>query len=415
MNKIVLKHTIEKSKEGTYYTLPFELPDGLESFTVSYNYDKQTQGITGRKKNPCIIDLGLMDADGRFLGWSGSARDSVTVGEFESTKGYLSQKLKGGTWQILIGAYKLNKPKVEVEYTIELHEKKTKLYFGDLHIHSDASDGKYSCYEIAQTAKKKGLDFVALANHNNYCENFSLPKNTGITFIPAVEWTHYKGHINLFGAANPFENSFVANTKEEMQELIRNAKEKGAVVSVNHPECSVCPYLWGDDEIYDMMEIWNGPMRPTNVRGIEKWTSLLKAGRILPAVGGSDFHSLKTPTRIGNPVTCVWSESASDKDLLAAIRQGHSYIASSKDSPRLHIRCGDKMMGDTVTSDGKAVKIQISAEDLKSAELYLVTAKREVRINPGQEEIGADEIFAYVKAVGKLNQILSITNPVYIR
>ncbi|MGN1195712.1 MAG: hypothetical protein ACI4SB_09525, partial [Acutalibacteraceae bacterium] len=144
MNKTVIRHTIEKSKEGTYYTLPFDLPDGLESFTVSYKYDKQTQGITGRRKNPCIIDLGLTDADGRFLGWSGSARDCVTVGEFESTKGYLSQKLKGGTWQIIVGAYKLNKPSVEVEYTIEFHEKKTKLYFGDLHIHTDASDGKCS-------------------------------------------------------------------------------------------------------------------------------------------------------------------------------------------------------------------------------------------------------------------------------
>ena len=415
MNKTVIRHTIEKSKEGTYYTLPFELPDGLESFTVTYRYDKQTQGITGRKKNPCIIDLGLMDGDGRFLGWSGSARDSVTVGEFESTKGYLSQPLKGGTWQILIGAYKLNKPEVEVEYTIEFHEKRPKLYFGDLHIHTDASDGRHSCYEIAEMAKEKGLDFVALANHNNYCENFSLPKNTGITFIPAVEWTHYKGHINLFGVENPFENSFVANTKEEMQRLIEDAKKKGAVVSVNHPMCPICPYLWGDDEIYDMMEVWNGPMRPTNVRGIEKWTSLLKTGRIIPAVGGSDFHSLKLPTRIGNPVNGVWSESPSDKELLSAIRSGHSFIASSTQAPQLFLRSGDKMMGDTVFADGKTVGISIIAENAEKAKLILVTAKREEPVTADKVSVGADEVFAYVKAVGKLNQVTAITNPIYIR
>ena len=200
-----------------------------------------------------------------------------------------------------------------------------------------------------------------------------------------------------------------------MQSLIENAKKRGAVVSVNHPMCPVCPYLWGDDEIYDMMEIWNGPMRPTNVRGIEKWTSLLKTGRIMPAVGGSDFHSLKTPTRIGNPINGVWSESPSDKDLLSAIRSGHSFIASSKQAPRLHISCGDKIMGDTVMADGKNVSIKVSAENLGKAKLILVTAKREVPVTAGTVPVGADEVFAYVKAVGKLNQVTAITNPVYIR
>ena len=46
-----------------------------------------------------------------------------------------------------------------------------------------------------------------------------MPHIDGLTFIPAVEWTHYKGHINLFGVANPFENSFVANTKEDIAEI----------------------------------------------------------------------------------------------------------------------------------------------------------------------------------------------------
>lgn len=73
------------------------------------------------------------------------------------------------------------------------------------------------------------------------------------------------------------------------------------------------------------------------------------------------------------------------------------------------------MMGDTVLSDGKDIEIRITAGNLKNAELYLVTAKREVRICPGTEKIAPDEVFAYVKAVGKLNQIISVTNPVYIR
>ena len=156
-------------------------------------------------------------------------------------------------------------------------------------------------------------------------------------------------------------------------------------------------------------------MRPTNVREIKKWTSLLKTGRIIPAVGGSDFHSLKLPTRIGNPVNGVWSESPSDKELLSAIRSGHSFIASSKQAPQLFLRSGDKMMGDTVFADGKTVGISIIAENAEKAKLILVTAKREEPVTADKVSVGADEVFAYVKAVGKLNQVTAITNPIYIR
>lgn len=66
-------------------------------------------------------------------------------------------------------------------------------------MHSTASDGRKDVYTLAKKAQKTGLDFIAVSDHNNYSENFSLPKISGLTFIPAVEWTHYKGHMNFFG------------------------------------------------------------------------------------------------------------------------------------------------------------------------------------------------------------------------
>ena len=422
MKSIVINHRAEKEKEGTYYTVPFEVPENVEALTVTYKYNKITQGITGHRKDANIIDLGIMDCDGRFIGWSGSARESVTVGEFSSTKGYFSKPIKSGTWNIIVGAYKICGDFTDIEYTIEFQEKKSRFYFGDLHIHTVASDGQYTAYEIAEKAKKIGLDFVATADHNNYSENFSLPKVDDLTFIPAVEWTHYKGHMNFFGVKAPFENSFIANSHEEMKNLIDKARGRGAVVSVNHPKCTVCPYLWEDEETFDMMEIWNGPMRNVNMNGIKWWTELLSKGRKIPAVGGSDYHRTKSPVKLGNPVNAVYSPSRSAEDLLESIKKGHLYITSSVNGAKLFLKCGSFIMGDTVVSDKSYADLTVGAKNFGTAKIILVTTlkERELTVKDGTCSVTVDrkEKFAYVKAIKNIfgkPMVTAITNPIYLK
>lgn len=87
MEKLVIEHLVEKSRESSYYSLPFSVPEGVRSLTVRYSYPK-----TGN-----IIDLGLEDGQGEFLGWSGSSREAVTVGQFDATPGYLMEPVTPGT------------------------------------------------------------------------------------------------------------------------------------------------------------------------------------------------------------------------------------------------------------------------------------------------------------------------------
>lgn len=407
-----LIHKVAKDREGTYYYVPFSVPENVIKVTVSYDYFRPTKGVLSDLKPTNCIDIGLSDSKGNFLGWSGSAHPSVSVGEYSSTNGYLCEKIEAGEWQIIVGAYHVLDEGVEVTYNIDFEYAGEKLLYGDLHIHSDASDGKYDAFEIGKMAKEAGLDFAALANHNNYSLNFSLPQMNDFTFISAVEWTHYKGHINFFGVKNPFGNSFIANSKEEMKELISHARQKGAVISVNHPKCRFCPYLWEDEDAFDMMEIWNGPMRPTNTDGIEWWTQLLRKGRKIPIVGGSDYHSPKGFARIGNPVTAVYAASPSPEDILEAIRSGHSFVAYGKAGPVLDLRYGSFKMGDTAVIN-QDTELIIKAENCKNAKIILVTDKGEREINAGKIFIG-DEKFAYVKILGNISRrVLAVSNPIY--
>lgn len=300
----MIEHRIRKEDEGKYLSLPFDVPEEVEGVTVSYQYPHKSALHN-------IIDLGLEDEDGRFLGWSGSARESVTVGEHDATPGYLMGPVRPGKWRILIGAYHVEEEGVIVTYELRFHRRQAQWLFGDFHIHSDASDGQHDITTLAKIAKHKGLDFIAVTNHNNYAENLRLPHFPGITLVPGVEWTHYKGHMNFFGIGRPFRNSFVANSPEEMRRIVREAREDGAVISVNHPKCNFCPYLWEDEACFDMIEVWNGPMRPVNLRGIAWWTNMLKSGRKIAAVGGSDFHHDRRPVRLAHPVTAVYSASRS--------------------------------------------------------------------------------------------------------
>ena len=159
-----INYKISKEAEGTYFLIPFQVPANVERVTVSYHYEGGT------------VDLGLMGVQGEFLGWSGGARKSVWVGPYSATPGYCMIPITPGEWQILVGAYKIPTGGVEVRYKIEFQPQKSRWLKGDLHMHSDASDGQYDIPSLAKRAVKKGLDFIAVANHNNYNENFHLPK-----------------------------------------------------------------------------------------------------------------------------------------------------------------------------------------------------------------------------------------------
>ena len=206
-----------------------------------------------------------------------------------------------------------------------------------------------------------------------------------------------------------------------MRSLISQAKALGATVSVNHPECGVCPYLWGDDDVYDMMEIWNGPMTPRNTRAIEKWTNLLKSGRQIPIVGGSDFHGGPMPVvRLGNPVTAAYCDSPDGDSIMNAIRAGHSFVTSGVKGVELMLRCGDAMMGDRVPCDTTA-ELEIEVKNNRRSKLILVTALGEKEIKPSKGicrvSVSSDDKFAYVKAVSKLfkyEYVTAITNPIYL-
>jgi hypothetical protein len=204
----------------------------------------------------------------------------------------------------------------------------------------------------------------------------SLPQVEGITLIPGVEWTHYQGHANFLGVDRPYDAPFFTNTPEDMQARFRSARERGAVITINHPFEPGMGFRFDlPSTPFDCLEIWNGPMRESNLRAVGMWHNLLAAGKKVPICGGSDYHRDQLFIYPGGPTTCIYALSASPADLLDGLRRGHAYITFAPNGPSLEMTAGDAMPGDSVTF-ARTKELQISAGGLLAGDVVqVVTAQ----------------------------------------
>jgi hypothetical protein len=374
---------IEHRREGTYFTLPFTMPPDTESLTLTYRYERHRESETRvangtfvARQEINIIDIGLIAPNGEQVGASGSDKTEIYLSETRATPGYHPCSLAPGEWQIIVGAYRVAPEGVTVSYELSFTPKYKRLFKGDLHVHTLASDGILTVEELAWRALRHGLDFLAITDHNQMVSNDALPQVPGLTLIPGVEWTHYQGHANFLGVDRPYDAPFATHTLEEAFTRFDSARERGALITINHPFEEGCSFALDFNSLpYDCLEIWNGPMRESNFRAVGLWQSLLAAGKKVPICGGSDYHRDSPFLFLGGPTTCVYAMSSSPRDILAALRHGHAYITFAPDGPALELTAGDAILGDSV-SWPKVQELQIAADGLLAGDIIRVVTAR---------------------------------------
>lgn len=336
---ISFQRVVSGEEEGKYLSVPFSVPENVDIMEIRYVYDRENN----------IIDFGLVDASGAFNGWSGSNRTEITLSQWCESPGFAPAPIEAGEWSILLGAYKVAKEGVTVSYSVKFTMKKRQWLCGDTHIHSTGSDGKLTTDELAFLAKKQGLDYLFVTDHNNYSHNDKLISDRRLTMIPGVEWTHYKGHAGMLGRKRPFRE-FVANSVKEAGERLREAREEGAMIVLNHPFCPYCGWQWGMDRFpYDAVEIWNGAlMIQSNLKCLEWWDERLKSGERITVIGGSDFHELEPGRMPALPCTCVYSQSRATQDILAALKAGNCFITLSPEGPMVSMEEEKAVFGEFI-------------------------------------------------------------------
>ena len=91
-NRMEIPLRIDPERAGTYFTLPFQVPDEVERMTIEYRYPRHVfetrtipNGAFVSRTERNIIDIGLIGSDGRQRGVLGSDKASFSISETEAT------------------------------------------------------------------------------------------------------------------------------------------------------------------------------------------------------------------------------------------------------------------------------------------------------------------------------------------
>lgn len=458
---VTLKGTFHPEQEKTYVYLPFDMPESATSVEVHLDYSDRIGSnplLTGGN----TLDLGVFDARGidflsaGFRGWTGSERDSFFIAREEATPGYLAGPLMPGKWHVLLGLYKIAPGGCTFEVSVdigtgpgspqpgaalvpvgELPSSPPRLQFapwlrGEMHCHSWHSDGDFSPADVIRIARERGLDFLAITDHNTISSQRELATMTdpGLVLIRGVEVTTFKGHFNVWGIGDWVD--FRVQDPEDMAEALRYANERGATTCCNHPKPFGPPWEYEAVEDYRCIEVWNGPWTALNQMAVDFWVDRLAGGRRIPATGGSDWHRQREleenpPRAPGTPTVWVYvPETPSASAILDAIGQGHVSLSDAPDGPLLELRAGPEfsaMGGDAIMRPaddrlpvrihcrgGKECKVQIRDQQKLLYE-YIVAG-------PDQTDTielsVANSLFVRVELRTAEQDMKAMTNPVYL-
>ncbi|MEL6450612.1 MAG: CehA/McbA family metallohydrolase [Pseudomonadota bacterium] len=221
---------------------------------------------------------------------------------------------------------------------------------GNLHTHSNRSDGVLDPAEVCRRYKAEGYDFIALTDH--FIEVYGYPivdttgfRDAGFTTILGAEihsgamengelW-----HILAVGLPADFAPShspgFVPVPEQESgPDLAQRARDAGAFVAVAHPE-------WGGLSLADArsleaahaVEVYNHGCQVGADRAEGFWhlDRLLEEDRRLTLCATDDAH-FSEPDHFGG-WTMVKAESNTPEALLAALKAGHMYASTG---PAIH-------------------------------------------------------------------------------
>jgi hypothetical protein len=179
----------------------------------------------------------------------------------------------------------------------------------DLHTHSVYSkDAAQTPAEMIAVAKRRGLDGIAITDHN-MVEGGRVGRELARDFvIPGIEVASSAGHILGLGLTRPIRKGL------SPQETVERIREEGGVAVAAHPYALFRSGV--GDEIkrvdFDAIEVLNAHLLSRNSKALKICRELGK-----PMSAGSDAH---LPEEIGGAF--VEAEASSLEELLEYLRKG---------------------------------------------------------------------------------------------
>ncbi len=185
--------------------------------------------------------------------------------------------------------------------------------------------------ELASLAVARGLDFLAVTDHNTVSHHRELASASaayGITLVPGQEVTTSRGHAGVLGDTGWIDFRTSADS------WLAAAERGGGLMSINHPFGGDVSWLHPMERRPPLLEVWHWSwLDPTWTTPLSWWQAWDPSA--IP-VGGSDWHRPGSDSPLGTPTT--WVECDDDSGVsgvLEGLRAGRVAITASRNGPIL--------------------------------------------------------------------------------
>lgn len=426
----------------------FNVPEGTQQITIHFDFEPKRPHIGDV---PHEISLSLFDPVTGRGARHNNADQSIVITEKGATPGYTPGAIQPGTWTVFVDTHRIMPPgAISYTLTVDVSTEPSTFtapeyppgsttsrgrgwYKGDLHGHTLHSDGGWDVPEFVADAKRRGLDFVTLTDHNtvsSLAQVDSLADDEILT-MGGIELTTFRGHALALGTRNWHEWRVLDGTT--MSDVATNVLNAGAFYIIAHPTsmgypwCSGCPWHYVDmtPGVSPAVEIWNGDWAGSsyNEQAVQLFYTWLNRGHRLVATAGSDIHNpLGKTERPGYDV--VYAEDLTETAILDAIRQGHLYLSSG---PTLEMTATTEdgqtaMMGDTLTADSAtlSVKWDNCEEDYLLQLICVGEVQETLDIDPSGEKqwtISREKPHSWytIEIRDLAGDLHAITNPIFLQ
>ncbi|MEZ4298467.1 MAG: CehA/McbA family metallohydrolase [Polyangiaceae bacterium] len=197
----------------------------------------------------------------------------------------------------------------------------------DLHSHTRFADGFLSPFDLVIQARRRGLDALAITDHNilfpALIGRWYSRATGGPTILVGEEITTRDYHVHAVGLSERIDASL------PLDRVIEEAHRQGAIMIAAHPVKRFWPLLVPARAKFDATEVMH-PLAFGNRGSGWRWEEMREyyldaraAGQPLGAVGASDYHFFSP---LGVVRTLVFAKSDGEADVLDALRAGRTVV-----------------------------------------------------------------------------------------
>ncbi len=209
---------------------------------------------------------------------------------------------------------------------------------GNLHTHTNQSDGDSSPDAVAKWYADRGYDFLVITDH----DKVTRLENAPLLLIPGEEITDRLDkkplHVNAIGIEEVIAPQRGTSIVEVLQRNVDAAVKQSGIALINHPNFG---WAFGADELlrvehFTLLEIASGhqfvnSLGPPSVESM--WDRLLTNGRRVWGVAVDDMHHLNDPLAAesvppGRAWVIVRAEKRDPASILDALRRGDFYASN---------------------------------------------------------------------------------------